>query len=104
MVVVLTRERGYRKDADASLSLLEKTYRKYPAFLETMRQRTERYNASRDALFALEAEGKVLVIAPEDTYGCSRTEKDPEILRALWQAGYFAGRRCAGQVQDLWFA
>lgn len=102
VVVVLTRERDYRKDVDGTLSLVEKTYRKYPAFLETMRHRTERYNASREELFALEAEGKVLVIAPEDTFGCSRTEKDPEILRALWQSGYFSGRRCADQVRKLW--
>lgn len=102
VVVILTRERDYRKDTDSTLSMVEHTFRKYPAFVETMRSRCERYNASRDELFALEAEGKVLVIAPEDTLGCSRTEKDPEILRALWQAGYFAGRKVLGRVQSFW--
>ena len=43
-----------------------------------------------------------MVIAPEDTLGCSRTEKDLEILRALWQSGYFAGTRRAGEIQSFW--
>ena len=67
-----------------------------------MRNRVERYNASRQELFELEAQGKVLVIAPEDTLGCSRTERDLEILRALWQSGYFAGTRRADEIQSFW--
>lgn len=102
VVVVLTRERDYCKAEDKSFSVLEKRFYKYPAFVETMRKRSEAYNASRAELFRLEAEGKVIVLAPEDTLGCSRTEKDPEILRALWQSGYFAGRKAAETVRTFW--
>ena len=102
VVVVLTQTREYRKEPSSTLRLIEKHFRKYPAVVEMMRTRAERYNACREELFALEREGKVLVIAPEDTLGCSRTEKNPEILRGLWQAGYFAGRRSARQVRAFW--
>lgn len=102
VVVVLTRERDYRKKPDSSIHMLKQAYRKYPAFVEAMRHRAERYNASRDQLFALEREGKVLVIAPEDTLGCTRTERNTEILRALWQSGYFAGRRNMDQIRASW--
>ena len=102
VVVILTRERDYRKDSDGSFRMVKSTFRKSPEFVEAMRTRAERYNASREELFALEREGKVLVIAPEDTLGCSRTEKDLEVLRGLWQAGYFAGRRCSGDIRALW--
>ena len=102
VVVVLTRERDYRKEADRSLRVLESTFRKYPAFVETMRTRAAHYNASREELFALEQEGKLIVIAPEDTLGCSRTEKDTEVLRGLWQAGYFAAHRCSQQIREFW--
>ena len=81
VVVILTRERDYRKDSDGSFRMVKSTFRKHPEFVEAMRTRAERYNASREELFALEREGKVLVIAPEDTLGCSRTEKDLEVLR-----------------------
>ena len=104
VVVILTRERDYRKEADGSIRLIRSAFRKYPAFVDVMRTRAERYNACREELFQLEAEGRVLVIAPEDTLGCSRTEKDTEVLRALWQSGYFAGRRAAAGVQAFWSA
>ena len=102
VVVVLTRERDYRKEPDRSLRVIEKTLHKYPAFVETMRTRADQYNACREELFALEQEGKLIVIAPEDTLGCSRTEKDTEILRGLWQTGYFAGRRYSEQIRSFW--
>ena len=82
--------------------MLERTFRRYPRFLETMRTRAERYNQSREDLFALERAGKVWVVAPEDTLGCSRTEKNLDTLRALWQQGYFAGRRAAEDVRAFW--
>ena len=102
VVVILTQTRDYRKEGDHSLRMIERHFRKYPNFVETMRTRSERYNASREELFDLEAQGKVLVIAPEDTLGCSRTEKDLEILRALWQSGYFAGSRRAEEIRSFW--
>lgn len=104
VVVILTRERDYRKETDRSFRVLEQTFRKHPAFVETMRHRAERYNASREELFAQEQAGNLIVIAPEDTLGCSRTERDTEILRGLWQEGYFAGRRCADRVREFWTA
>ena len=102
VVVVLTQPRDFRKEPSRTLKLIEKHFRKYPAFLDTMRTRAERYNTCREELFALEAEGKVIVIAPEDTLDCSRTERDTEILRALWQQGFFAGRRNADRIRTFW--
>ena len=102
VVVLLTRERNYLKEEDKTLKVIEQRFRKYPNFVETMRRRVDTYNASREALFALEAEGKVLVIAPEDTLGCSRTERDAEVLRGLWQQGYFTGRQQADAVRAWW--
>ena len=104
VVVVLTRERDYRKETDRTFRAVSRVYRKYPAFVESMRCRVERYNEGRDALFDLEKQGKVLVIAPEDTLGCSRTERDVKVLRALWQEGYFAGRAVSGKVRRFWTA
>lgn len=101
-VVVLTREREYVKEPTASLRLIEQKYRKYPAFLETVRALADRYNACRNDLFAEEAKGNLLVIAPKDTLGCSRTERDLETLRALWQSGYFDGRRAADAIRSFW--
>lgn len=103
LVVVLTRERSYRKEPDRSQAVLERAFRrKYPEFVKTLSDRAERYNESREALFALEREGKVLVIAPKDTRGFSRMERDTRKILSLWQDGYFAGHAVAGAVRQFW--
>lgn len=102
VVVVLTRERDYCKKPGRSDRAIARAFKRYPGFQETMRTRSERYNACREALFDLERQGRVLVIAPEDTLGCSRTEKDLNTLRALWQEGYFDGRRELERVRAFW--
>lgn len=104
LVVVLTRERSYRKKPDRMGPVLERAFRKYPAFLETLSDRARRYNESREALFTLEREGKALVLAPESTRGFSRMERDTKKLLSMWQEGYFAGRSAAGAVRQLWTA
>lgn len=102
VAVVLTREREYRKTEDKTFRIFARAFRRYPNFVEVLRRRAEAYNASREALFALERAGKIIVIAPEDTLGCSRTEKNVDTLRALWQEGYFAGRRSLWKVREFW--
>lgn len=102
VVVVLTRERTYRRREEKIQQLIDRYYRKFPNFLETMHRRAEAYNASREQLFAMEAEEKILVIAPENTQGFSRTERDLEKIRRLWQDGYTAGHRAAEAVRAFW--
>lgn len=102
VVVILTRERDYQKGKDRSLHMVEAAYHKYPNFLETMRQRAAAYNTCREELFQLERRGGVFVIAPEDTLGCSRTERDLDVLRKLWQSGYFAGHSQIDKIRRFW--
>ncbi len=104
VVVVLTRERDYRKEQGRSIRVMERAFRKYPAFMKSLREREIRYNRCREELFALEKTGEIRVIAPEDTLGCSRTERDKDVLRALWQEGYFSGRAVAEDIRQFWTA
>lgn len=102
VVVLLTRERSYHKEPENTISVLRRAFRQYPAFLETMARRADRYNESREQLFSLEREGKVLVLAPESTAGFSRTERDLGKIRRMWQAGYFTGLDAVDQVRRFW--
>ena len=102
VVVLLTRERSYHKEPENTISVLRRAFRPYPAFLETMARRADRYNESREQLFSLEREGKVLVLAPESTAGFSRTERDLGKIRRMWQAGYFTGLDAVDQVRRFW--
>lgn len=88
VVVILTRERSYIRKQESLQPLIDRFYRKYPKFCDTMRRRADDYNACRGRLFRLEREGKVLIIAPKCTRGFSRTERDVEKIKALYQDGY----------------
>ena len=87
VIVVLTRERGYIKQPEAALEIAARRYHRYPAFAAALRRRTEAYNRGRDAVFALEREGRVFVIAPQDTSGWHRTEQSAEKLREYYDLG-----------------
>lgn len=102
VVVILTRERSYVRETSRTQALLERRFRAYPRFVETMARRAAAYNADREELFALERAGRVLVLAPENTAGFSRTERDVEKIRAMWQSGYGVGRRAAEEVRTFW--
>ena len=102
VVVILTRERSYRRGPESLQRAIDVRYRRYPKFCQSMRERAERYNACREELFALEREGKVLVIAPGSTEGFSRVEKDVEKIRALWQDGYDRTQARLPEIRAFW--
>lgn len=87
VIVVTTREREYVKGEEKTLRLAAKRYGRYPEFARALNRRTESYNACRKELFELERQGKAFIIEPVDTKGFSRTEKDREKIRALYQQG-----------------
>lgn len=91
VVVILTRERGYRRKPEKLQPIIDRYYKKYPKFCETLHRRAEVYNQSREKLFQLEQEGKVIIFTPESTEGFSRIEKDVVKIHALWNTGYQEG-------------
>ena len=87
LVVVLTRNRGYRKKA-GSMPLAQAVYRKYPALQKALSERNAIYNRTMDLIERLEDEGRITVIRPLKPVDVSRMEKDTDKLRALYQEGY----------------
>ena len=103
VVVILTRERSYFKGpSHTQQRVLARHFRRYPQFVETMARRADAYNQSRRDLFAMEDSGKVLILEPESTAGFSRTERDVDKIRALWQSGYSVGHRALDDVRAFW--
>ena len=89
VIAVLTRERGYRKEAEKVMNFAaSRQKRKHPEYAKVMQERHEQYNACITQLEELEREGSVYIIAPEDTLGVSRTDKRVEQLMALYAQGY----------------
>ena len=91
-VVVLTRNKGYRKP-DKPTSIPPFFYRKYPALKEAIRHRNSLYNEQISLVERLESEGKLLVIRPEKPIEVDRMERDTRKLLDLYDEGYDVASR-----------
>lgn len=87
MVVILTRNKGYRKN-EKQLPVPKVIYRKYPELRKTLASRNAQYNRTMEMIERLEEEGLMTVIRPVHPIEVDRMEKDTDKLRALYQEGY----------------
>lgn len=90
IVVVTTREKGFRKKQPSQrmIDLYDDFYGDKPLFLATLLTQEMRYNALMDQIDELEAEGRIHVIRPEEPISISRFEGDTQKLTELYLRGY----------------
>ena len=86
-VVVLTRNRGYRKDSK-DIRIPSFVYRKYPKLREALSCRCAVYNEQLEMVERMEDEGKIVVIRPLKPVAVDRIEKDVQKLTEFYQEGY----------------
>lgn len=86
-IVVLTQPKEYRKKKSANFPILKLLLKKYPAIAEAMERRHENYNDTLDHLKMLETEGNTLIVQPSESIKIKRTERNPEVLRKLYELG-----------------
>jgi predicted patatin/cPLA2 family phospholipase len=87
-VVVLTRNAGYRKEAQRQGLAARLVFARQPGVRRALRERHARYNACLDRLEALERAGKAFVLRPERRLAVGRLERDVAKLEALYRQGY----------------
>lgn len=92
-VVVLTRNKGYRKKSQ-DLRIPHFIYKKYPRLRVVLSRRCACYNEQLELVERLEEEGKIIVIRPEKPVVVDRIEKNIKKLEDLYQEGY----ECAQKV------
>lgn len=86
-IVILTQPLGFQKKKDSLLPLMKLRYRKYPELVRAIVTRDQQYNESLEYIRRREAAGKLLVIRPPQKLPIERTEKDPEVLRQVYEIG-----------------
>lgn len=91
IVVLLTKPRDFIRTPDGDEKLARLIRKRYPKAAEALCQRAERYNAGVDLAKQLEAEGRALIVAPDDTCGVSTLTRDKDALDALYAKGYGDG-------------
>lgn len=98
LLVVLTRERGFRKEPEQFRGIYRRVLKQYPAMIEALDRRHTVYNQMLERLTELEQDGAAMVIAPPEKLTLSRFEKDPVKLEALYTLGY---RELAAQAETV---
>ena len=104
IVVVLTRQKGYRKKpvGRTMLRLYQQKYRDWPLLVEALRLLPVRYNELHAQINRLERSGRIFVIRPRGPVQVSRVEKDVGKLKALYEEGrHMAEERLPAMLEYL---
>lgn len=86
-VVVLTRNRGYRKKIQGT-KVPSFIYRKYPLLREAINRRSVLYNEQLELVERLEEAGEITVIRPQRPIVVDRIERNIRKLTELYEEGY----------------
>lgn len=86
-VIILTRDKSYRKEPMKYIKLLKKAFKEYPNLQKALENRYIVYNKTLDEIEQLEREGKVFVIRPSKPISCAMIEKDPNHLQEIYDIG-----------------
>lgn len=98
-IVVLTRNKGYRKE-QKDIKIPSFIYRKYPAIRTALNERSEVYNRQLEFVDQLEDEGKILVIRPTNPVVVRRMERDTQRLVDLYDEGYHCAEQQLKNILD----
>ena len=93
-LIILTQPKGYTKKKNKFLPAIRARYFRYPAFVEAVADRHERYNEALSYISMLEQAGKDYVIRPPIPREIGAMERDPAQLRRVYETG-----RAVAQIQ-----
>jgi predicted patatin/cPLA2 family phospholipase len=99
-VIVLTKEKGYRKRPFKQRWLAKSFYPQYNGLVNVLVNRSEIYNNTLETIERMEEEGNVIVIRPSSKVVVGRMEKDPKKLEALHVLGYEDAKRMGQRMKD----
>ena len=91
-VVVLTRNRSYRKTVK-KVFVPNFIYKEYPRLRVALRNRNKLYNEQLELVERLEDEGKIIVIRPEKPIVVGRMETNTKKLTDLYEQGYACAKK-----------
>lgn len=97
VVLILTKPKNVRRVTTKDDVLARVLHKKYPMAAHALHLRAARYNRAVDEAIELEKQGKVLIVAPNDTCGIDTTKRDKDGLMRLYRKGVADG----GAIKDF---
>lgn len=88
VVLLLTKPENIPRTSGKDEWLAARIRKKYPMAAAGLRQRARRYNEAVARAREYAKEGKVLIVAPDDTCGVDTLKRDKRALQQLYVKGY----------------
>lgn len=101
VVVILTKPQDVVRNSAKDEKIAACIRKKYPAAAKKLCQRAQRYNESIALAKEYAKQGKVLIIAPDDTCGVDTLKKDRMSLQNLYKKGYNDGKKIECFLSNL---
>ena len=93
VVLILTLPKDTIRDPGKDIRLAHRIRREFPEAAEALRNRASKYNDDVSLARQYEAEGKLLIVAPDDTCGVHTLCRDDFKMRHLYGKGYTDGAK-----------
>lgn len=101
LVIVLTRPQGFVKEPERSRSAYTRLLKAYPNVIETLDNRHTVYNASLGRCYALQDEGKAVVLAPEYALPVDKFGTNTDKLERCYNEGMRDCKHSLAQIKSL---
>ncbi len=93
VILILTKPENVRRDSKKDERLAAGIRRKYPKAAEKLCQRARRYNEEVALAKEYAKQGRVLIVAPDDTCGVDTLKRDKDDMNRLYEKGYSDGKK-----------
>ncbi len=101
VVLLLTLPQDHVRNPKKDQFLADRLRHTYPIAAKKLARRAQTYNASVALAKAFAEEGRLLIVAPDDTCGVSTLTKNREKLLQLYEKGYQDGAKIRAFVSDI---
>lgn len=93
VVLILTKPRDVRRTPTKDHFLARRIHHKYPKAAAQLERRASKYNAGVDLAIEYEKQGRLLLIAPDDTCGMDTLTRDVDAMKRFYEKGLKDGEK-----------
>ncbi len=92
VVLILTKPRAFRRLPESDAKTARLIRKKYPRAAEGLEKRAENYNAGVELAESYAKQGKLIIVAPDDTCGVDTLTRDVEAMKNFYNKGLSDGK------------
>lgn len=100
VILILTLPADTVRDSQKDRFLAGRIRKKYPQAAQCLEHRAGRYNIGVAQAKQYEEQGKLLLVAPDDTCGVTTLEREPGNLARLYEKGYQDGHKIVSFLSE----